>query len=265
MRLLKIFFILLIFSNHVYAVNQATIFPNRVIIENKKSSEVTLVNQSDHTVLCNLKIFDLTMTPKGELMRPSDTTKNIYSLDKYIRLSPRTISLKKGERQKIRVKLKTPTEYVPGELHSHITVTTQPLPEDYKAALKEAKRQGLGFAAGVNVNTYIPIFARFGKTYYTLTVDNVSVRTNDIDVVLRRKGNMSPYGKLEAHFVKDDQDHLLGKSGYIAIYREVDTRDVNIKVNKPSELKKLSNGTLLIYFIDKEKPKKKIKIYEKSM
>src|SRR5579872_7385837 len=98
--------------------------PTRVYFENNDRSQLVVVkNTGDASGDYTIDLVDMKMTEQGAVVSydPGETPQ--YSAIPYLHIAPRSMTLKPGEYQNVRLLLRKPENLAPGEYRAHLRVT----------------------------------------------------------------------------------------------------------------------------------------------
>lgn len=213
--------------------------PSRVVFdENKKSAEVTLLNSSEST-----KVYHILWEEKRQKTNGSyvniDMSANDFPASTLIRHSPRKITIKPGEYQKIKLRAKIPEDLTPGEYRSHLMMKVVNDLDDPTAKAKNGGQKGAQIVITPRISFTIPIMIRKGPLDTQTEITRISVNDKkpkkSIDVTLEHEGKFSSYGNLYAYMKADSEAKVIkiGESHNIALFRETKQRIANIPLQIP--------------------------------
>ena len=99
------------------------IYPTLVMFEeNQRSAEVTVSNRGDQTGTFEMSWSEMTMTPEGGLVKREGPA--AWSIQPYVRYSPRRVTLAPLESQVVRIAVRRGVDVPEGEYYSHFRVLT---------------------------------------------------------------------------------------------------------------------------------------------
>ena len=99
------------------------IYPTLIMFEGReRSATVTLTNRGDATGTFETSWSELEMTPEGGLLKVDGDTP--WSVQPYVRYSPRRVTLEPSQSQVIKIALRRDLEAPEGEYFSHFRVLT---------------------------------------------------------------------------------------------------------------------------------------------
>ena len=237
----------------VQAAAEARLFihPTLVMFSGTQRSEtVHIVNQGDATGVVELAWVDFAMTPEGGLSAREGGAP--WSLQPFVRYSPRRVTLKPGETQVVRIALRSSGDAAEVEYYSHLRVLT--LEDDLQRATARPKTKATA-SLSVEARTAIAIPVVWRNSDAAPRAAITSARpvpgTNELVVEVHRTGALSTRGYL----------HVLGAAGGIpeplsepvplVIYPSIDVRKIPVRLTKPIEDARMA-GAQIIYSPDAE-------------
>ncbi|MDZ7923746.1 MAG: DUF916 domain-containing protein, partial [Marinagarivorans sp.] len=187
-------FSLIFFANGVSA--NLLIKPFRVVLDEKtRTAEVTLLNNSDETKTYSIGWEEKQQNSNGSYMDLTSATP--FSATPYISHSPRKVTIKPGEYQKIKLRLKMPANMKDGEYRSHLQMKVS---ENARApATESAPVKGMQIQIIPQLSFTIPVMIRKGPNNVKSEINYIKVTKNNkdkqqVDVMLQRTGDYSSYG-----------------------------------------------------------------------
>ena len=254
------------------------ITPRRVIFEGSKRTEAVYVfNQGNATAVVDVALVDNVMLPSGEIVPVSSANEKgavasgplgrLHSARDLILATPSRVVLAPGKGKTIRLRASLPDGTAPaGEYRTHLTVTTlPPASSGLTVDAAAAARGELSFAINTVFGISIPLIVRTGgpgatAAFGPFTLDHAMRPATDIEparriavlaVPLRRMGAASVYGNIEVRSGTGRNAELIGLVRGLAVYPELDQRDVRIPLAR-----ELRHGETLsvTFFADDGKP-----------
>jgi len=186
------------------------------------------------------------MTKEGRLFAWKDPSQSPWSLQPYIRFSPRRVTLRPGESQRIRVALKSNrSEYEGGELFSHLNIMTL---NSNLEATKSPTNNTQEAATGIEIKTRsainIPIVWRKTSDKPKAKITIESKTPNSLALKIQRIGQVSNRGFLHViHTLQGESAPLIGVQPLI-IYANIEERTATLKFDAPLP----QQGNLEIYY-----------------
>jgi fimbrial chaperone protein len=231
------------------------IYPTLVVFEdNQRSATVTITNRGDQTGTFEMSWTDMTMNPDGGLVKYDGQAP--WSVQKYVRYSPRRVTLAPAESQVVRIAVRRGLDIPEGEYYSHFRVLTLNS-EDPSEGEDEATEEAQAAAITIDARSAvaIPIVWRNSKAEPRASIESVQIDqdTNKINVDVRRHGPLSVRGYLHV-FGKtaDGSRNPLAEPVPLVIYPSLDARTMSIELNDGIVAASLSRDTEVFYSPDLE-------------
>ena len=207
--------------------------PSRVVLdERNRTTEVTLLNSSDTTKVYHIEWEEKKQTTAGSYI-DVDSSTNEFKASSMISHSPRKVTIKPGEYQKIKLRADIPRDLAEGEYRSHLlmrVVNDEVAPTD-----DGAKGQKLVIIPLLSFT--IPVMVRKGPPKTTSEITSIQQKINkdgqkQLQVNLKHQGDYSSYGNLYAYMkVGTSSTEKIGEIHNIALFRETSQRIVNIPLH----------------------------------
>lgn len=168
-----------------------------------RAAEVTLVNQSETESTYRLYLQDLRAKPDGsyEEVAESEFLKN--SAKNMLRFSPRQVTLRPHETQKIRVMVRKPAELREGEYRTHLFFRVVPPKDVGEFNIEQIENSGklvvnLVPAFGVS----IPVVVQHGNVSAAARIGNVKISPDWklIEMDIQRSGTGSVFGDVMVQY-----------------------------------------------------------------
>lgn len=213
------------------------IYPTQVLFEGRsRSAEVMLTNQGDAIGTFETSWMEMGMRPEGILQkRDADE----WSIQPYIRYSPRRVTLAPGESQVIKIALRPDSTAAEGEYYTHLRILTLNQ-EDLDA---EEPDQPTAGQAGVNIRARsavaIPIIWRNSDARPEILIESAHLEPleHQVTVRVRRDGLLSARAYLHVYDERlDGTLRSVGGPVQVVIYPNLDTRDMHIPIRGSVEL-----------------------------
>ena len=228
-------------------------YPTEVVFEdNQRSAEITLSNRGDQTGTFEMGWTHMTMTPEGGLMKYDGQPP--WSVQSYVRYSPRRVTLEPSESQVIKIALRRGQDVPEGEYYSHFKVLTL-RSEDPSAAEASADEPAAALSITARSAIAIPIIWRNSRTRPSASIESVLVDAdaNALTVDVRRHGLLSVRGFLHLlESVPDGTRSPLAEPVHLVIYPNIDVRATTIELNDDVRADSLPPGAVLYYSPDEE-------------
>lgn len=234
------------------------ITPSRVELSEKTNTqEVKLINNGNETTTYRILFQNLRMKENGDYEEIKDTNdvKEKFA-DKFVKFSPKRVTLKPGETQTIRILASKPNEEA--EFRSHLLFKEE-VSEDFGNSIEQkGDKKNISIVLKPVFSISIPVILSNGKVESKVTMESLELKNEEngkskfISVKLNRTGNGSAYGRLVVNFSpKDSKSKVeLGNLSNISVYYPYDSRIVAIPLIVPKGVK-LSNGDLEVKFYSK--------------
>jgi fimbrial chaperone protein len=198
-----------------------------------------------------------------------------YSAIPYVHMAPKSMTLKPGESQNVRILLRKPEGLAPGEYRSHLKVRlanddvegTQPADEKAVAPAGTGKKE-TSIAIKAHLVLVIPVIFRHGDTTYTMKIDSPKVVTKEghakLELYLVRDGNRSSMGDITVNYIPPGGGAARTIASFpgVPVYRPTPRRFVSVPLEIPAGVS-LSAGTLDITYKAQEKEGGKLLAEEK--
>ncbi len=229
------------------------IYPTLIMFEgNQRSAEVTLTNRGDQTGTFETSWTDMIMTSEGGLRKYQGQAP--WSVQSFVRYSPRRVTLAPSESQVIKIALRRGQDVPEGEYYSHFKVLTLNI-EDSPAEQADADDRPSGVAIVARTAVAIPIIWRNSQATPSASIESVRIGpdANELTVVVRRYGQLSVRGYLHVlETAPDGARRSLAEPMPFIIYPSIVTRQTTITLNDGVMAGSLPHGTEVYYSSDLE-------------
>ena len=238
------------------------IHPTLVMFEgNTRSATITLSNRGDQTGTFEMSWTNMTMTPNGGLVKNEGPAP--WSIQSYVRYSPRRVTLAPLESQVVRIALRRGLDVPEGEYYSHFRVLTLNS-EDPSAAEADADEPtGAAITIEARSAVAVPIVWRNSRDESSASIESVRIdrETNQLSVDVRRLGQVSVRGFLHVfETAADGARSPLAAPVPLVIYPNLDARTMAIELNEGGMASNLKSGTKVFYSTDLQLSDKSIVI-----
>jgi len=231
------------------------IYPTAVMFEgNRRSAEVTVTNRGDQTGTFEMSWSDMKMRPEGGLTQYEGQSP--WSLQPFVRYSPRRVTLEPAESQVVKIGLRRGQDVPEGEYYSHFRVLTLNS-EDPSAGEADADKPVS--VAGVMINARpaiaIPIIWRNSRATSSASIESVRIDqgANELTVAVHRDGQLSVRGYLHVfETAPDGTRSFLAEPVPLVIYPNLEARTMVIALNNDVIAGSLPRGTEVWYSSDPE-------------
>jgi P pilus assembly chaperone PapD len=231
------------------------IYPTLIVFEgNQRSATITVTNRGDQTGTFEMSWTDMTMRPDGGLVKNEGPAP--WSLQSYVRYSPRRVTLAPAESQVVRIAVRRGLDISEGEYYSHFRVLTLNS-EDPSAATNDAEEDTDAAAITIEARSAvaIPIVWRNSRATPDASIEAVQVDSdgNKISVDVRRHGPLSVRGYLHVfQKLADGSRSPQAEPVPLVIYPSLEARTLAIELNEGVIAANLSRDTEVFYSPDLE-------------
>lgn len=216
------------------------LYPSRVVFEpNERSVKLDLVNNLDRTVTYRIRFVNRRMTETGQMQEISVPGPGERFADGMLRYSPRQVVLAPGGAQTVRILLRKPADLPAGEYRSHLLFERVP-DAPPSASGPGPGKGGIAIQLEPLVSVTIPVIVRHGETRARVGLTNLALqparagRPAELGFELRRQGNRSVFGDLEAIFVSESaEQRVVGRAKGVAVYVPNAMRRARLQVTAP--------------------------------
>ena len=230
------------------------IHPTLVVFEgNERSGTITLSNRGDQTGTFEMSWTDMTMTPGGGLVKNEGPAP--WSIEPYVRYSPRRVTLAPLESQVIRIAVRRGLDVPEGEYFSHFRVLTLNSEDPFAAEANADEPTGAAVTIEARSAVAIPIIWRNSRQSSSASIESVRIDqdTNQISVDVQRHGPLSVRGFLHVfETAADGARSSLAAPVPLVIYPNLDARTMAIELNDGVMASSLKSGTKVFYSTDLE-------------
>ena len=238
------------------------IHPTLVMFEgNERSASITLSNRGDETGTFELSWSDMTMLPNGGLVKYEGQAP--WSLQSYVRYSPRRVTLEPLEAQVVRIAVRRGLDVPDGEYYSHFRVLTLNSEDPLVDEADADEPTGAAITIEARSAVAIPIVWRNSRDSSSASIETVRIDrdTNQLSVDVLRHGQLSVRGFLHVfETAADGSRSPLAEPVPLVIYPNLDARTMAIELNDGIIAANLKRGTEVYYSPDLEISDKSIVI-----
>ncbi len=197
---------------------------------------------------------DLSMTPGGGQAKYEGQAP--WSVQPYVRYSPRRVKLAPSESQIIKIALRRGQDVPEGEYYSHFKVLTLNS-EDPSAETAEADEPVMAASVSITARAAlaIPIIWRNSRTTSSASIESVRIdrEANKLSIDVRRHGYLSVRGYLHVfETAPDGTRSSLAEPVSLVIYPSLDARTMAIALKDGVIAGSLPRGTNVYYCPDLE-------------
>src|SRR5665213_3502643 len=178
---------------------EVMMLPWRVVMENNdRYSTIVIRNTGNATGDFTVGLQDMKMLETGMIvpLDPGETPQ--YSAMPYIHITPKSMTLKPGETQTVRLLLRVPENLEPGEYRTHVKVWL--VNDNTDAPVNTAGKDAV-IALKANLVIVIPVIVRHGATPLSMGIADPKLSHDargmpSVDMYLTREGNSSSMGDI---------------------------------------------------------------------
>ena len=209
------------------------IHPTLVVFEgNERSGTITLSNRGDQTGTFEMSWTNMTMTPSGGLVKNEGPAP--WSIEPYVRYSPRRVTLAPLESQVIRIAVRRGLDVAEGEYYSHFRVLTLNSEDPSAPEADAAEQVATAVVIEARSAVAIPIVWRNSRDNSSASIESVRGFLHVFETAA--DGARSP----------------LAEPVPLVIYPNLDARTMTIELNDGVTAGSLKRGTEVYYSTDLE-------------
>ncbi len=222
--------------------------PTRVILDGSRGTEVILSNigAEDATYRIGLELRRMTEEGRLEPVEKVEANDAEEAALGMIRYAPRRINLPPGQPQSVRLSARPGAELPDGEYRVHMSFKAIPRPREITE--EDTQSEGVTFRLIPIYGITIPIIVRHGRVEAQVALTQPSIIQgedgSEFAMTIERSGDSSTYGSLSV--VKPGFDKPIPLAGGIAVYPEIGTRQVRIKLT-PEQVAALKGPARIEY------------------
>ena len=230
------------------------IHPTLVMFEgNTRSATITVSNRGDQTGTFEMSWTDMTMLPNGGLVKHEGPAP--WSIQSYVRYSPRRVTLAPLESQVVRIAVRRGLDVPEGEYFSHFRVLTLNSEDPFSAEANADEPTGATITIEARSAVAVPIIWRNSREGSSASIEAVRIDqdTNQLSVDVMRHGPLSVRGFLHVfETAADGARSPLAEPVPLVIYPNLDARTMAIELNDGVMASSLKSGTEVFYSSDLE-------------
>jgi P pilus assembly chaperone PapD len=258
MKKIFCFLCLVLVSNMVLAQEKPGLLvtPTRVVLEGKnRSATISLVNNGDIEGTYAISIVNKRMREDGSIVEIEQPIDGEKFAEDMLRISPRRVTLKPGERQNVRILARKADGVADGEYRSHLSFAVLPQ-EETPATTQENEDDSLTIKIKANFGVTIPVIVRSGQTSATGEIVDLRLKSDEqgrdaIAFTVNRSGNQSLYGDIKVVYTNtSDKEYVLKSLGGLAVYTPNAKRTFEITLDVPDGVQ-VKGGTLEVQYKEK--------------
>jgi hypothetical protein len=236
---------------------EVMVFPTRVVIEkNDRYSTIVIKNAGDAPGEFTMDLVDMKMLETG-IVAPYDQSETPqYSAIPYTHIAPKSMTLKPGETQNVRVLLRRPENMEPGEYRAHIKIR---IVNDNADQPANKTGKGAGISVKTNLVIVIPVIVRNGETTLSMGIDQPRLAYDakgnpSLNMFLTRDGNRSSMGDISVTCSQGGgPPQVIKFYPGVAVYRPTARRSVSVPLDETPKGVNLSQCKFGIVYAAQEK------------
>jgi hypothetical protein len=249
---------------------EVMVLPTRVVMESSdRFTTVILKNTGQATGNFTMDLIDMEMKEDGNVTPIEEGQPAEFSAKPYIHVAPKSVTLKPGETQNVRLMLRKPENLEPGEYRAHLkvrVVNDNVNPDGTPVKENEAK-----IAVVTNLVLIVPVIVRQGDTKVSMTMETPKIVYGEkgdpsLEVYLAREGNRSSMGDMSILWTPpgSTEAKLVKEFPGISVYRPTKRRLVTIPLNDIPKDVNLKAGKLAVVY-SAQKPDGGAKLAESTV
>ena len=185
---------LAVLSSSVSARDALQILPTRMVMSNETSADLTLINKGDEAGTYRILLRNIRTDDDGQFQEAVEAREGELVADKFIRYSPRRITVDADSNQKVRLVVRKPRNLNPGEYRTHMVF--QSLPKQAPNTLENSQEVVVSVDPIIEIS--IPIIVRVGDLDAQIELGDMSLGDDNLlSMQIKRSGNRSIYGDVE--------------------------------------------------------------------
>jgi len=236
---------------------EVMMLPPRVVMENNdRYGTIVIRNIGDATGDFTVGLQDMKMLETGMVvpLDPGETPQ--YSAIPYLHITPKSMTLKPGETQTVRVMLRVPENLEAGEYRTHVKLR---LVNDNTDAPANVAGKDAVIAVKANLVIIIPVIVRHGATTMSIGIADAKLSHDakgmpSVDMYLTRDGNRSSFGDISVTCSQGGgPPQLIKVFRGVAVYRPTARRFVSVPLDETLKGVTLSQCKFGIVYSAQEK------------
>jgi len=224
--------------------------PNRVDFKpDVNSQEVKLINRGNETTTYRISFQNLKMNPDGTYDEINETNKGDEKFaDKFVKFSPKKVTLKPGETQTIRLMVNRPKDKA--EYRSHLLFREE-VPASFGNDIEKKAKGDKNISVTLRpvFGISIPVIISNSNSKSEVTIDDVALETDAktknkfVSMTLNRQGDSSVNGSV----VVTLNNKEIGSVSNVSVYNPYPSRTLKVNLELPKG-EKLDKGALEVKF-----------------
>ena len=236
---------------------EVMILPPRVVMENNDRFATIIVrNIGDASGDFTVGLEDMKMLESGMVVPLDRGETPQYSAMPYLHITPRSMTLKPGETQNVRLMLRVPETLEPGEYRAHAYVR---LVNDNADTPAHPAAKDAVIAVKANLVIIIPVIVRHGATTLSMGIADARLSHDargmpSVHMYLSREGNRSSMGDIFVTWnPQGGAPQLIKVFRGVAVYRPIPRRFISVPLDETPKGVKLAHGKLDIVYTAQKK------------
>lgn len=229
-------FTLCLFAGQVHAVLMIT--PFRVVLDEKtRTAEVTLLNTTEKVNVYRMSWQDKEQTSLGSYVNVETPEENQHGVSVMVRQSPRKVTIEPGKYQRIRLRLRMPSDLPDGEYRSHLVMKM--VDEDVNKKEEETEEvDTIVVKLTARMSFSIPVMVRKGQNNSVANISTMDLDASEpnkpkLTVGLAHSGEYSSYGSVKVYMKNGVGGDVveIGDVGNVALFRETTLRNLTVPLS----------------------------------
>ena len=236
---------------------EVMMLPTRVVMENKdRYSTIVIKNVGNATGDFTVELQDMKMIETGMVVPLDPGEAPQYSAMSFIHIAPKSMTLKPGETQTVRLLLRLPENADPGEYRTHVKVR---LVNDNTDAPVNAAGKDAVISVKAKLVIIIPVIVRHGATNMSLGIADPKLSRDaqgvpSVDMYLTREGNRSSMGDISVTYIpQGGAPQVIKVFRGVSVYRPTTRRFLSVPLDEMPKGLSLAHGSLDIVYSAQEK------------
>jgi P pilus assembly chaperone PapD len=195
----------------------------RIFIDNKSNKQdFTLLNRGDTSENCQVSLVDYNVSEDGSLTALKPNQKATNSAQPYIRLSPKRVTIKPQQSQKLKIIARGYRKAESNELHSYLSIACTPQTKSISPLKSQNDDEYKSAGMMPTFINRIPLVIRKEQVPVVIDFSDISFTTEGentlLNFTLLKQGERSTYGKLK---LLDDTGSQVAIKSSVSAYMQV--------------------------------------------
>ena len=212
--------------------------PTRVEFEDRERTKIiNVVNNGNEEATYRISFKNMSMDADGAYHDITTPQNGEKFADPYLKFSPRSVTLKPGQSQTVRIMLRRQPDMQAGEYRSHLLFTALP-PQSSGENVEATPSDQLSIKLIPLMSISIPALVHIGETSHNVKISNAVLNRKDnalssVDMVLNRTGNSSSFGDIIIMAGSGLNPITVGELKGVAVLEPYPNRKVNVQLTIP--------------------------------